>query len=170
LPVCTAPKFDTKVPSVEIDKSVRSLVENALSVYKVHDEVLERLRPDVIVTQSQCELCAVSQTDVEASVAAVLDQETRIASMDAVDLDGLWTDIICVGNALGVDPTGVIVGLKDRLQTIKDEFESTSGPTVACLEWVDPLMFVGNWVPELVSLAGGTDVFASAGQHSSVIE
>jgi iron complex transport system substrate-binding protein len=84
LPVCTSPKFNATAPSIEINRSIRALVENVLSIYRVHDEQLKMLRLDVIVTQSQCELCAVSQTDVEASVASVLDTQTAITSMEAI--------------------------------------------------------------------------------------
>ncbi len=73
LPICTSPKFDKDASSIEIDRNVRGLVENALSVYKVHDDTLKQLNPDVIVTQSQCDICAVSRSDVEASVATVLE-------------------------------------------------------------------------------------------------
>jgi iron complex transport system substrate-binding protein len=169
LPVCTSPKFDTSVPSVEIDKSVRNLVENALSVYRVHDDVLGSLTPDAIVTQSQCELCAVSQSDVEASVASVLNDDTAIASMEAVDLAGLWRDITHTGEVIGVDPEPLLDRLKARIDTIRHRVPDGRQPRVACLEWIEPLMFAGNWVPELVALAGGEDVFGKAGDHSTVI-
>jgi iron complex transport system substrate-binding protein len=157
-------------PSIEIDRSVRALVENALSVYRVHDEQLKTLRPNVIVTQSQCELCAVSQSDVEASVASVLDGETAIASLEAVDLAGLWRDIEHVGSAIQVDTTDLIQHLQNRIADIRRDGQSAPKPSHRCLEWLDPLMFAGNWVPELVSMAGGEDIFAVPGSHSGVIE
>lgn len=169
LPVCTAPKFDATAPSIDIDRSVRSLVENALSVYKVHEDVLKDLQPDVIVTQSQCELCAVSQTDVEASVARVLGSNTGIASMEAVDLNGLWADIRNVARSLEVESEDLIERLKSRLNAATQTIEERR-PRVVCLEWIEPLMFAGNWVPELVTLAGGEDLFGSPGAHSGNLD
>jgi iron complex transport system substrate-binding protein len=168
LPICTSPKFDKDASSIEIDRSVRGLVENALSVYKVHDDTLKQLNPDVIVTQSQCDICAVSRSDVEASVASVLDGQATIAAMEAVDLAGLWADILCVGNALEVDAQPLVDQLTDRLSRARRETGSEP-PRVACLEWLDPLMSAGNWVPELIQMAGGVDLFSAPGSHSGVI-
>lgn len=168
-PVCTSAKVDPTATSIEIDRTVRSLVENALSVYRVHDDVLRELRPDVIVTQSQCELCAVSEADVAASVARVLGSDTTIISMEAADLGGLWRDIEKVGTAVGVDPAPTIDALRARLDTAHRSVPEGARPTVACLEWLDPLMFAGNWVPELVDLAGGRDLFAEPGSHSTTL-
>ena len=143
-------------------------MEDTLSVYRIHDEVLKELNPDVIVTQSQCELCAVSQSDVETSVGAILDGKITITSMEAVDLAGLWNDIHTVGTALEVDAQALIDQLRGRLSRAQRN-QGTPAPRVACLEWLDPLMSAGNWVPELVQMAGGVDLFASAGSHSGVI-
>jgi iron complex transport system substrate-binding protein len=169
LPVCTSPKFDPSASSLEIDRSVRALVENALSVYRVHEKTLQTLRPDVIVTQSQCEICAVSHSDVEASVAAVLDAETTIASLEAVDLGGLWRDIQHVGEAIQTDSAGLIERLQSRLSEVRRDTTDGSRPRVFCLEWLEPMMFAGNWVPELIEMAGGEDLFAQSGAHSGVI-
>ena len=144
LPVCTSPKFDPSASSLEIDRSVRALVENALSVYRVHEKTLQTLRPDVIVTQSQCEICAVSHSDVEASVAAVLDAETTIASLEAVDLGGLWRDIQHVGEAIQTDSAGLIERLQSRLSEVRRNTTDGSRPRVFCLEWLEPMMFAGN--------------------------
>lgn len=169
LPVCTSPKFDPSASSLEIDRSVRALVENALSVYRVHEKTLQTLQPDVIVTQSQCEICAVSHSDVEASVAAVLDAETTIASLEAVDLGGLWRDVQHVGEAIQADSAGLIERLQSRLSEVRRDTTDGSRPRVFCLEWLEPLMFAGNWVPELIRMAGGEDLFAQPGSHSGVI-
>jgi iron complex transport system substrate-binding protein len=168
LPICTSTKFDKDASSIEIDRSVRGLVENALSVYKVHDDTLKQLNPDVIITQSQCDICAVSRSDVEASVATVLEGQATIAAMEAVDLAGLWVDILCVGNALEVDAQTLVDQLTDQLSRARREAGSEP-PRVACLEWLDPLMSAGNWVPERVQMAGSVDLFSAPESHSGVI-
>ncbi len=173
LPVCTEAQFDCSGSSRAIDKNVKSLVQNGLSLYKVPPERLRAARPDVIITQLQCELCAVTPAQVEAATAATLTQPPKIVSLVAQDLSGVWTDIKRVAQALGVPDEGPalvdtlkrrIAGIEERTRAIRDR------PRVACLEWLDPLMAAGNWVPELIELAGGTNLFGEAGRHSPWLE
>jgi iron complex transport system substrate-binding protein len=169
LPVCTEPKFDTEASSREIDRHVKDLVREALSVYRVDAERLRELRPDVIVTQSQCEVCAVSTRDVEAAVEDWLPDSTRVVSLEPNRLQDVWTDILRVAEALGVPGRGAqLIGqLQGRMEAIADRARALPDrPTVACIEWVDPLMAAGNWVPELVAMAGGENLFGEVGKHA----
>src|SRR5260370_41914404 len=92
LPVCTAPKFDVHGSSAEIDQRVKAVLQDATSVYRVHVDVLKALRPDVIITQSQCEVCAVSLRDVEQAVCAWLDSRTQLVSLEPNCLADVGTD------------------------------------------------------------------------------
>lgn len=168
LPVCTAPKFDPAGDSATIHSRVTDLLTSALSVYRVDLEVLETLRPTHILTQAQCEVCAVSLGDVEAAVAKLTHSQPQIISLEPNYLADVWADIERVGLALGVDATAAVVdGLKRRVQDCADRAAAcTPKPAIACIEWTEPLMAAGNWVPELVELAGGTSLFGVAGQHS----
>jgi iron complex transport system substrate-binding protein len=169
LPVCTAPKFDVHQGSAAIDRSVKQLLQDATSVYRVDADLLQALTPDVIVTQSQCEVCAVSLRDVEQAVCSWTGNRARIVSLQANDLADVWSDIARVAEALGVADRGatLIARLKDRMEAISERVQGIpERPTVACLEWIDPLMAAGNWMPELVALAGGVNLFGSAGKHS----
>ncbi|MGF1583341.1 MAG: cobalamin-binding protein [Gemmataceae bacterium] len=169
LPVCTEPKFDVEGNSLEIDKRVKSLLADATSVYRVHTDVLQELRPDVLVTQAQCEVCAVSLKDVERAVCELLESQPKIVSLEPNALEDVWKDILSVATALGVDAKGVklVNELQNRMQAIQNTTQSVSvRPTVACLEWLDPLMAAGNWIPELVEMAGGINLFGTAGVHS----
>ena len=169
LPVCTGPKFDVHGSSREIDQRVKSLLEDATSVYRVDADRLKALRPDVIVTQSHCEVCAVSEKDVEEALCRWLDARPKIVSLAPNNLADVWGSIREVADALDVPGRGdaVVRQLEDRVAKIAEAAKALPGrPTVACLEWLDPLMAGGNWVPELVELAGGRNLFGEAGKHS----
>jgi iron complex transport system substrate-binding protein len=169
LPVCTAPKFDVHGSSADIDRRVKATLQDAVSVYAVDRELLQRLQPDVIVTQAQCEVCAVSLRDVEDAICGWLGSRPRVVSLNPNDLADLWNDIGLVAAALGVPDRGaeLIQRLQGRMQAIADRAQGLAErPTVACLEWLDPLMAAGNWMPELVELAGGVNLFGTAGAHA----
>lgn len=169
LPVCTAPRFKVEGTSKEIDERVKSLLRDATSVYSVDENMLRQLKPDVIVTQIQCEVCAVSQKDVETALCSWLDNRPTIVSLEPNNLADVWTDIQRVADALNIPSKGkeVIAQLQGRMADIERKARAVSHrPTVACLEWLDPLMAAGNWMPELVEMAGGVNLFGEAGKHS----
>ncbi|PSN19810.1 cobalamin-binding protein [filamentous cyanobacterium CCP5] len=171
LPVCTEPKFEPEGSSPEIHDRVTTLLQSALSVYRVKTEVLEPLRPTHILTQAQCEVCAVSLGDVEAAVAQLTDSQPQVISLQPNRLMDLWTDFQTVAVALEgkagmARAQAAIAPLQQRLHDLANQVQRLEQPTVACIEWPDPLMAAGNWVPELVELAGGQCLFGTAGQHS----
>ena len=173
LPSCTETKFNPDGTSYEIDQRVKAILQEGLSVYRVHGERLRELRPDVIVTQTQCEVCAVSERDVEAAVCEFLDSRPRIVSLHPDSLADLWTDIAKVAEACDVVPRGqaLIDSLRARIADYAAKgARATRRPTVACIEWVEPLMAAGNWVPEQVELAGGRNLFGVAGKHSPYMD
>ena len=169
LPPLTEPRMDVRLPSAAIDRQLKDLLREALSIYRVDAEALRELRPDVVVTQTQCEVCAVSERDVACALETWLDGRPQIVSLRGADLEGVWQDFRSVAGALGVPERGeqLLQRLQARIQAIATRATSQpETPTVACLEWIDPLMASGNWVPELVRLAGGRNQFGEAGRHS----
>jgi len=169
LPVCTAPKFDVHGSSREIDERVKGLLQDGLSVYKVDEALLRELRPDVIVTQSHCEVCAVSERDVERAVASWLGASPRVVSLAPNGLADVWAGFRQVADALGMPGRGeeVVQTLQARMTAVTERARALpERPTVACVEWVEPLMASGNWVPELVEMAGGVNLFGSPGRHA----
>ncbi len=174
LPVCTEPKFDPVGTSSEIHQRVSELLASALSVYRVKMEVLAALKPTHIITQAQCEVCAVSLSDVEQAVRSLVAEggsdaaEIQVVSLQPERLADVWSDMERVAAALEPSAVGqtsaeeVINQLKARLQPVATNLR----PTVACIEWTEPLMSAGNWVPELVTLAGGISCFGKVGAHS----
>lgn len=169
LPACTEPKFTTDGTSYEIDQRVKALLQEALSVYRVDAEKLKQLQPDVIITQSQCEVCAVSLRDVQEAVCTWLGSQPRIVNLEPNALADVWQDIRRVADALGIPARGaaLVERLQERIAAIKERGAALPHrPTVACIEWIDPLMAAGNWMPELVEIAGGITCFGVAGEHA----
>ncbi len=169
LPCCTRPRIDVTGSSREIDTLVKSTLANAVSIYDVFDDVLEQLQPTHILTQTQCEICAVSLADVEKSVAGKLASRPKIVSLLPNSLDDIWSDIRQVACALDIEGIGekLIFDLQHRMRNIsRVAHESRDRPTVACIEWLEPLMAAGNWMPELVSKAAGVNLFGCSGKHS----
>jgi iron complex transport system substrate-binding protein len=168
LPVCTRPRIDIDASSAEIDRMVKESARTSVSIYDVFDGVIERLAPTHILTQIQCEVCAVSLRDVEAALARGMKGNPAIVSLQPDDLDGIWRDIRRIACALGIAEAGerVVQGRRDTIAALADCAARGAHPTVACIEWMDPLMAAGNWTPELIALAGGVNLFGEAGKHS----
>lgn len=169
LPPCTEPKLDPKGSSADIHRQVTALLESALSIYRVDSDQLRALRPDIILTQAQCEVCAVTFAEVERAVADWTGGAPRIISLSPQRMVDVWRDMRSLAEALDVAERGqeLVKGLKHRVvNVIEKAVLATHRPSVACIEWLDPLMAAGNWVPELVELAGGRNLFGEPGQHS----
>ena len=170
LPVCTAAKLDTAMDGAEINRQVKGMLESASPIYQLDVEKLRQLQPDLILTQGQCEVCAVSLAEVENAVSDWLEHRPQVIALSPKRLADVWQDIRTVADALDLTEHGreVLRTLKNR---VVDIIEKTcvlqQRPSVLCVEWIEPLMAAGNWVPELVELAGGADVLGKAGEHSA---
>lgn len=168
LPVCSETRIDTTLSSKAIDDQVKAVLREALSVYKVRVEQLERLQPTRIITQSQCDVCAVSLADVQQAVCQMVSSKPEVISLEPMQLSDIWRDIRIVADAGDVSRRAdvLISDLQARLNHIEKRVAQQGRPTVACIEWIDPLMSAGNWIPELVKIAGGENLFGMAGEHS----
>lgn len=173
IPVCSASKIDAQASSRRIDAQVRALVDQALSVYRVDAELLDRLAPDLIITQSQCEVCAVSLADVQQAVGRIVSSRPAVVSLEPMDLDDVWKDIRHVAEALEDAGSGekLVASLTSRLSDLGGRAKKLPArPTIACIEWIDPLMFAANWVPSLVEIAGGRIMMGEPGRHSGYFD
>jgi iron complex transport system substrate-binding protein len=168
LPVCSAPRIDIHASSLEIDRQVKQRLTDAIAIYEVKADVIERLQPTVILTQTQCDVCAVSLKDVQDAACEMISSRPQIVPLGAMGLSDVWDDIRRVAAALDIGDRGerVVSAALDRLKRLRERTAPLPCPTVACLEWLDPLMAAGNWVPELVEIAGGRNLFGAVGQHS----
>lgn len=173
LPVCTETTLSNQMSSAVIDRIIKSRLSEALSVYTVNREQIKQLQPDVVITQTQCEACAVSLPEVEEALSETLEKPAQLLSLQPALLQEVLNNIMEVADALDVHEEGEQLheALQDRLDLIRHKLKfADSRPTVVCLEWLEPLIISGNWVPELVELAGGAPVLAKPGAHSPAIE
>ncbi|MEM6528023.1 MAG: cobalamin-binding protein, partial [Chloroflexota bacterium] len=169
LPTCTAPKFDPDGRSYEIDQRVKAILQESLSVYRIEADTLKELAPTLIVTQSQCEVCAVSFDEVNRVACDFLDLPAEIVSLEPNGLEDVFADIERVAAALGVPERGtkMVTEMQARMDGIAAQTAKLAHkPTVALIEWIDPPMAAGNWMPNLVEMAGGINLFGEPGKHS----
>ncbi len=168
LPSCSSTKVNLDGTSRDIDGRVNEIIAQGVSCYRVDADLLRALKPDVILTQTQCAICAVTPADLEEALCEWMGPGPAMLSLEPNDLGDVWGDMLRVGAALGVGARAqaVVLALKARLAAIREETQGLPRPRVAAIEWIDPLMAGGNWMPELIEIAGGTSLFATPGQHS----
>ena len=166
LPRVTATPVDIAAPGAAIDAEVRRLRDAGRPVIGIAADLLHRLEPDLVITQGLCQVCAVADGEVHRLTAA-MHPAPRVLSLDARNLDGIWTDIRRVGQALDLEDEAeeLMLGLQSRMRRLLSA-PPANAPRVLCVEWLDPLYLAGHWVPELVAAAGGQDVGAQPGIHS----
>jgi iron complex transport system substrate-binding protein len=171
-PIVTDPKIDPTEDSASIDAAVRKLVRQGLSVYRIKTDVLEQLQPDLIVTQEQCAVCAVSYAEVVAATQELLHRPAAIVSLKPARLPDILEDIQRLAAAAGCSAAGEALAarMRARLDALRERAPRFhSRPRVACIEWMEPLMAAGNWIPELVELGGGTYELVPPGGHSPTL-
>jgi iron complex transport system substrate-binding protein len=173
-PVLTRARIDVHGSSRTIDAAVRAVVANALSIYAVDDEKIGALEPEVIVTQDLCEVCAVSLDDVRAAVSRLAQRRpVDIVSLRPTRVEDVFGDIDRVASAIGRTAQGknVRAELTNRMRAIAARAACASvKPRVVSLEWIDPLMLGGTWMPELIEAAGGTAIGVLAGHPAPTID
>ncbi|WP_138431824.1 cobalamin-binding protein [Fodinibius saliphilus] len=172
LPVCTEPKFNPDGTSYEIDQRVKALLQEGLSVYRVNQEQLKELNPDVIITQDHCEVCAVSLDEVKKAVQSSVGDHVEVISVSPTDLSSVVRSIRTIAEAINASEQAekVMQQMKSELLHIQNKTTTLNHPDILAIEWLDPLMAAGNWVPELIQLAGGRALGAEAGKHSPWLE
>ena len=172
LPACSSTKVPAQGTSSEIDDQVKQIVAEGLSVYRVDVERLRELQPDLILTQIQCAVCAVTPRDLEKALCTWTGERPAMVSLEPNNLDDVWNDFRRVADALEVPARAeeVVASLTKRLAAIRNRAQELARPTVAAIEWMAPLMAGGNWMPELIEIAGGRSLFAQAGEHSNWLE
>ncbi|MBA2392543.1 MAG: cobalamin-binding protein [Ktedonobacteraceae bacterium] len=182
LPIVSTTQIDINASSEQIDAQIKQLVEQkdvvrgdafkALSIYALDVNLLQQLQPDVIFTQTQCEVCAVSERDVMQAIQHLTELQPRVVSLTPYQLSDVWEDVLRVGKALDhlIQAQELVRSYQQRLeqlQAITTGFrKGKAAPRVALLEWLDPLMATGNWTPELITYAGGENIFGEIGQHA----
>jgi iron complex transport system substrate-binding protein len=173
LPVCTQARLNGSAASNIIHNDVNNILQSALSIYKIKVDILEKLRPTHIITQDQCNVCAVTLPEVEKAITQLTHSSPQIISLQPNTLEDVWGDIERVSRTFGVDSVEILENLEARVRICKRKLQGLSlaeMPRVACIEWTDPLMTAANWIPELINLAGGQALFSVMGKPADHIK
>jgi len=167
LPRVTSTPINGEASGATIDADVRRLHDAGAAVIALETELLQSLMPDLIVTQSLCQVCAVSDGAVH-HLADAMNPAPQVLSLEGRNLSGIWTDIRRIASALQLDDEAeeLVLGLQSRLRRLSST-RTGRRPRVVCVEWLEPLYIAGHWVPELVEAAGGHDIGAQPGSHSA---
>ena len=172
LPALTRARLSHPRSSRDIDREVHAVLTDALAVYEIELERLKVARPDVIVTQDLCDVCAVSFDDVCAAAAALVDRDVRIVNLHPTHLDDIYDDVVRVAEALGrsAEATRVVAELRARSTEItRRSLAAPDRPRVLSIEWLDPVMVGGMWMPELIERAGGIPMVTHPGDHAPTL-
>ena len=172
LRVLTRPRRELPRASGDVDRAIREILADAIAVYEVDLEALREARPDVVVTQDLCDVCAVSLDDVHVALRELAREDVRIVSLKPTRLADVWEDVRRVGRELGRAEAGdaAAADLEERCADIgRRAADLSPRPTVLTIEWLDPVMIGGTWMPELVQLAGGTPLVTEPGQHAPTL-
>ena len=171
LPKVTRAAIPIDVSSAQIDAMVHESVGSGKSLFDLDREKLVSLKPNLVITQSLCDVCAVDVLDVERAFCG-LDGEPEILRLEPIRLADVLDGILTIGVAAGVEERAneVISALSDRILAVEGRIPKNRVPRrVVMLEWIDPLFCAGHWNPELVALAGGVDCLGKAGDRSHVV-
>ena len=169
LPKLTSTPLDHHtLTSAEIDAAIGKRLTDSGSIYSLDTELLEGLEPDLILTQGLCDVCAVSLAVVRQAVAG-LPKVPRVLSMDSTTLDEVLETIVEVGDAVerGEEAHERVAALRMRLVRVEEAVAGLPRPRVGCIEWLDPPFSAGHWVPGMIHLAGGEELFAKTGEPSA---
>ncbi len=165
VPALTRARLHAPHRFAEIDAAVRALVREAAAIYEVDDAALEAAAPDVVITQDLCEVCAVARVDVERALCKLARRDVALVSLSPMTLADVWGDVDRVANVLG--RPSIRASLEARVAAMARV--PRVRPRVLTIEWIDPVMIGGTWMPELVALAGGEAMVTRAGEHAPTL-
>lgn len=170
-PRVTRPRFDPAgLDSGGLDAAVREAMASG-GVYEIDVDVLRRLKPDIVLTQAVCDVCAVPAADAGNAVASMIG-DVRVVSLDAHTMDGILATIGQIGEAARAAEAArrLIEGLRSRLDGVRAPVADRPRPSVLGIEWLDPPFVPGHWVPEMVDVAGGLNIRGTVGGRSVQVD
>ena len=169
LPTVTQTLIPSGASSAEIDALVRERLGTQAALYTLDEDALAALRPDLIVTQALCDVCAVAEAEV-AAAARRLPGAPRVVNLEPTTWSAVVDSVRAVGAAAGVDAEPVARALAARVEAVRRSVAGRPRPRVAVLEWLDPPFSAGHWNPELAEIAGGVEVLGQAGEPSRTLD
>lgn len=163
-PKVTAARVDSSSASAEIDRLVRESLADGRPLYTVDAGLIDELRPDILITQDLCTVCAVSSDDL----AGACPIGAEIISLDPRNLEEVAGTVTLLAERLGAVARGeeIVAGMRSKIERVRSATAGAPRRRVFVAEWIDPPFTAGHWVPEMVEAAGGVDVFGAAGEHS----
>ncbi|PWN07230.1 cobalamin-binding protein [Rhodohalobacter mucosus] len=173
LPAVTKTSYPEQRSGRETDQTVREIVSSGLSPFEADPDLLRRLEPDIIITQDHCEVCAISIDRLKAETKSYLENaDVDLLSVSPSSLQEIMDSITDIGHVLNVPDraANLVTELSERLNIIRQTVQGEPEKSAVTLEWISPLMTAGNWVPELIEIAGGDDLIGIPGDHSPWID
>lgn len=173
IPVCTSASIHNGMSSKEIDEQVKAKVWNALSLYDININLIKELKPDLILTQDQCKVCAVHLSDLEGLLAEELGYSPKILSFHPHSLQDFFKNVKELALNISKEKEAEIMleEWNDRIEIIKHKVKFVKNrPRIVCIEWMEPLMTAGHWTPELVDFAGGESILSKPFGNSDYIK
>lgn len=165
LPRLTQPRLNPNKRGSEIHHDLKGLLREGLSIYDIDVEQISKLAPDLIVTQDHCQVCAVSLEDLEQALCKLTQTTTQICSLRPHSLDDIHRDFTKIGKATNREQAAkdLITEFWIKLNSVNSKVgtDIPTHPRVLCIEWLEPLMVAGGWIPEIVKLAGGVPLIIS---------
>ncbi|MBN4072140.1 ABC transporter substrate-binding protein [Flavobacteriales bacterium AH-315-E23] len=162
LPVCSEPRYKSDGTSSEINKVVREKLEDALSIYTVDIDLIKSLRPTHIITQSQCEVCAVSTDELQEALKELIEEESvTVVDLNPESMEHIYNDMLRIASSLSVETAGeeLIANMKKSFSALAERTVGRNRPSIAHIEWIDPIMVAGHWTYDLIEWAGGDNCF-----------
>lgn len=163
VPICTQSRLDTHTDSNDIYNELHNLLQSSLSIYKIKVDILQKLHPTHILTQDQCHVSSVTLAEINKAISQLIHSSPYIISLKPKTLQDVWADIEKIGHIFDVDSVKILENLESRVKICHRRLQGLSTPElpkVVCIQWTDPLMVGTNWIPELVKLAGGQNLFS----------
>jgi len=169
LPACTRPAFDIEASSRAIDAEVRRRLAAGEPLYHVDTALIDRLHPDLLVTQVHCDVCSVTPGDLARSAGAPVRQS--VLALSAGTIDGIFGDVSRIAGALDRSAEGerLVARMRERLRAVRASVAGRAPPTLVMMEWTDPVFAMANWGPELVEIANGRLLLGEGGRLSHAI-
>ncbi len=168
MPAVTSDALAThELSSADIHAAIGGAVHSGSSIYGLDADALDRAKPDLIITQELCDVCAVSYEDVT-SAARLMDVDAKIVSLEPHCIHDILEHVLLVGRLTGTEDAAerVVADARARIARMRDACAHLETKRVVCIEWLDPIFVAGHWVPEQVEIAGGTELLGPRGRPS----
>lgn len=165
-PIVVRTWMNAESSSGEIDRIVQDASKEKRSLYIIDMERLRAIQPDVLVTQALCDVCSASRHELD-EIKDQLDREPEVLTLTGTDVNGILEDILLAGRVLEAEDAAekVVGAMRERIEHVQRRVEPLPQVRVSCLEWIEPPMCIGHWMPDMVRLAGGVELLGRTHDH-----